>query len=140
MHRTRKIIAVAVPLVLFAVIFVVGLVWTVRQGIRARDYVRVEATVISCEKNAVDEEINGVVTVEYERDGKTVEAIYIGDLNRCYEGLRMKVYYRKSGDTGYVYSKSSDFSFALIMLCGGAVLLSAVTVVIILLYRAGHFL
>ena len=139
--RKRITVAVLVFIILGAVT-VGGLVWTITQGIRASGYSQAVATVTSCETQEIDgEEVNVRVLVSYsDGSGNLYEnASYIGDLNRCSVGMQMNVYYINDGDRAYVYSKSSDLGFALIMLCCGAVWLAIAAVVTACLYKSGYF-
>ena len=126
---------------IIAAITVGGLVWTITQGIRSAKFGKTIATVTSCETEKLgDEDVIVKVLVSYEAEGKTYEnASYIGDLNRCYEGLQMQAYYSIDGDKSYVYSKSSDLGFALIMLCSGIVLTAMAVVVMMWLNNSGYF-
>lgn len=140
----RKRIAVAVLIfIILGAVTIGGLAWTITQGIRASGYSRAVATVTSCQTQDLDgEEVNVLVLVSYaDADGNLYEnASYIGDLNRCTVGMQMNVYYLNDGDRSYVYSKSSDLGFALIMLCGGAVWLAAAVAAVVCLNKSGYFL
>ena len=107
---------------LSAALVIGGAVWSVVEGIKGAKYGKATATVTACETQDLDgEEVVVKVLVAYEANGEKFDgASYIGDLNRCTVGMQMNVYYIKAAPSEYVYSKSSDLGFALILLCGGA--------------------
>ncbi len=137
----KKVGVAATAFVIIAAIILGGLMWTITQGVRSAKFAGTLGTVVSCETEKLgDEEVNVKVLVNYEADGALYEnASYIGDLSRCYKGLQMKVYYLKDGDRSFVYSKSSDLGFALIMLCCGVVWAGIAVVVTVCLRNAGYF-
>lgn len=137
----KKLTIAIIAFIIIIAITISGLIWTITQGIRSAKFAKTVAAVISCETEKLgDEDVNVKVIVNYEADGELYEnASYIGDLSRCYEGLQMQVYYLKDGDRSFVYSKSSDLGFALIMLCCGVVWSGIAVVVTICLRNAGYF-
>lgn len=143
MKRDRKKVSVVVLLfIILIAITIGGLVWTITQGVRATGYTKAVATVTSCETQNIDgEQINVRVLVSYSDENGNLyqNASYIGDLNRCSVGMQMNIYYLNDGDRQYVYSKSSDMGFALIMLCGGAVCLVIAAVATVCLKKSGYF-
>lgn len=134
-------VTAALALAIIAAVVIGGLVWTVSEGVRSAKFVKTVATVTACETEKInDRDVIVKVTVDYEVDGGIYKnATFIGDLNRCSEGMRMYVYYQKDGDRSYVYSKPGDLGFALIMLCGGAVWAGIAAVVTVCLKNAGYF-
>lgn len=141
LDKKRVAIAIAVLAILGAIV-IGGAVWSITQGVRAAAYEMSTATVTFVETEEYDgEDIPVRVLVSYmSQDGQSYEnASYIGDLSRCSEGMQMNVYYLKDGDRSYVYSKSSDLGFALIMLCAGAVWLVLAVVIVLCLHRSGFF-
>ncbi len=140
-YDKKRVVTAALALAIIAAVVIGGLVWTVSEGVRSAKFIKTVATVTSCETEKFDEkDVNVKVTVDYEADGGIYKnATFIGDLNRCSEGMRMYVYYQKDGDRSYVYSKPGDLGFALIMLCGGAVWAGIAAVVTVCLKNAGYF-
>lgn len=137
----KKVTFTVLIFLVLSAITIGGLIWTITQGIRSAKFAKTIVTVTSCETEKLgDEDVNIKVLVSYEADGQTYENVsYIGDLNRCYVGLQMQSYYSIEGDRNFVYSKSSDLGFALIMLCCGALWLIILTIVTFLLVRTGFF-
>lgn len=141
MPDKRKIALAVLAVILFSAITLGGAAWAIAEGVRSADYVRTTATVTACNTQLIDgEEVVTEVLVTYSADGREYEgASYIGDLSRCSTGLRMNVYYLKDGDPMYVYSKSGDTGFAIIMCAGGAVWLAIAAVVIRAMSLSGRF-
>lgn len=137
--RGRKTL-IAVMIALSAAVIIGGGIWTVTQAVRDAGFVKVSATVTACETGDLDgSDVTVKVLVSYERDGKNYEnASYIGDLGRCKVGMTMNVYVQKNGTGEYVFSKSSDLGFALIMMCGGLLWLGISIVYAVCAYRAGY--
>lgn len=140
-YDKKRVVTAALALAIIAAVVIGGLVWTVSEGVRSAKFIKTVATVTACETEKInDRDVNVKVTVDYEVDGGIYKnATFIGDLNRCGEGMRMYVYYQKDGDRSYVYSKPGDLGFALIMLCGGAVWAGIAAVVTVCLKNAGYF-
>lgn len=125
--QSRRILYIM--LIVSVVLVIGGTAWAIAEGVRGAQYGKATATVTACEKQQTgNDEVNARVLVKYKANGTLYENVtYIGDLNRCYVGLSMRVYYKKSAPSEYVYSKSSDLGFSLILLAGG-VLWLAITV------------
>ena len=138
----KRVATAVIVLVILGAIVIGGAVWTITQGVRFAAYLKAVATVTSVETEEYDgEDVPVRVLVSYTaQDGQSYEnASYIGDLSRCSEGMQMNVYYLKDGDRSYVYSKTSDLGFALIMLCAGAVWFVLAVVVVLCLRKSGFF-
>lgn len=136
--RARSILIFMIAL--SAALVVGGAVWSVVEGVRGAKYGKATATVTSCETQDLDgEDVVVKVLVTYEADGTRYDGVsYIGDLNRCKVGMQMNVYYIKAAPDGYVYSKSSDLGFALILLCGGALWLGICAAYAVAMKKTGH--
>ncbi len=141
MKANGKQITVIILCVLSAVVLICGVVWSITQGVRGAAYRKTEAEVIKCETQQIDgAEVIVKVLVTFEADGKTYENVsYIGDLSRCRQGMKMKVYYLAEAPAEYVYSKPGDLGFALIMTAGGAFWLVISAVLAVCMKKAGYF-
>lgn len=141
MHKARLTKTIIVFSVIVTIVLV-GAIWAITQAVKSTDYDKTTAVVSACYTEKInDEDVVTKVEVSCSINGATYNnVIYIGDLNRCYEGLQMKVYYKKSKlPPMYVYSKSSDLGFALIMLGGGLAWLVLAIVAVYCLNRSGFY-
>lgn len=139
--RTRRVAVASIVLGVLAAITIAGGVWTITQAVKSSAYDSAYAEITAVETEGEgDSLLVRRVLVKYTAGGETVEnARYIGDLSRCRVGYSMKVYYKIDGDKSYVYSKSSDIGFALIMLCAGGAWLIIATVAVVILKRGMYF-
>ena len=141
MHKARLTKTIIVFSVIVSIVLG-GAIWAITQAVKSTDYDKTTALVTACYTEKInDEDVVTKVEVSCSINGTTYEnVIYIGDLNRCYEGLQMKVYYKKSKlPPVYVYSKSSDLGFALIMMCGGLAWLALAIATVYCLNRSGFY-
>lgn len=136
--RARGILIFLIAL--SAALVIGGTAWSVVEGVRGAKYAKATATVTACETQDLNgEDVIVKVLVSYSADGTVYDDVsYIGDLNRCKVGMQMKVYYIKDAPAEYVYSKSSDLGFALILLCGGVLWLGICVAYAVVLKKTGH--
>jgi len=86
-------------------------------------------------------EYNSKVLVSFEiADTIYNDVVYVGNLHRCYVGMKMNVYCLKDSPGTYAFAKSGDLGYALILTGGGLLWLVISGTTIWFLYRSEFFM